>query len=569
MANWEDLRIIDAIEKIEKEEIVLPVIQRELVWDEDKIQLLFDTVLKGDSFGAIMTIKDWRGKEPLFEYRPFIKDYVSGTFIFSTKTEKLSKDISYVIDGQQRFSAFYIGLLGRYNGKELFFDLLSEWDKEDFYFDFASEPNGLKKQVDASDGENKRRTLWYKVKDLFAQLKNAGGQYKFVVTQILSQYSELDLTDEEKERIRENIDNFNTQFLNSRNLGVCEVMINFEKDIYWNRRKAVELFRRLNQGGTRLSALDLMASILKSFSAENEKFLYEDIKEFSDIGLGQDEIIKYIFLLQDNYRKEMSDIEKSDSDFIKDNKKRIISSLKGIRQFLIASGLYDFFAEYNPSVIPLYFIGYHLFHRSSLSVNDVKEYFRDIEKNEDYKLIYRWIFLSLLQKIFRRRGAGWIAYKTGVRKILEVLKDYKNKKFPVDKLFEVYVNHPLNFKPEIDENKLDDYDFDFLMFSIYNKKFRKEDIDHIHPFSILKSRFDVDEINTVVNYQLLDYSINRGDKNDKELKNWVNTITNKADYLKRHLIPNREELWDSVNYKDFLNARKKLIKDKLQEKLTI
>ena len=239
--------------------------------------------------------------------------------------------------------------------------------------------------------------------------------------------------------------------MNSKNLGVCEVMINFEKDIYWNRRKAVELFRRLNQGGTRLSALDLMASILKSFSAKNEKFLYEDIKEFSDIGLGQDEIVKYIFLLQDNHRKEMSDIEKSDSDFIQDNKDRIISSLKGVKQFLIASGLYDFFVEYKPSVIPLYFIGYHLFHKNSVATKDIKEYFRDIEKNKDYKLIYRWIFLSLLQKIFRRRGAGWIAYKTGVRKILEVMKDYKNKEFPVDKIFEMHINHPLNFKPEIDK----------------------------------------------------------------------------------------------------------------------
>ena len=109
MANWEDLRIMDAVEKIQKEEIVLPVIQRELVWDEEKIVLLFDTVLRGDSFGAIMTLKDWN-----------IKDYVKGTFIFSTKTDKLSKDISYVI--------------------EPYLDLLSEWDKEDFYLDFASYP---------------------------------------------------------------------------------------------------------------------------------------------------------------------------------------------------------------------------------------------------------------------------------------------------------------------------------------------------------------------------------------------------------------------------------------------
>ncbi|MDY6822142.1 MAG: hypothetical protein SVN78_11050, partial [Deferribacterota bacterium] len=104
----------------------------------------------------------------------------------------------------------------------------------------------------------------------------------------------------------------------------------------------------------------------------------------------------------------------------------------------------------------------------------------------------------------------------------------------------------------------------------YNKKFRKEDIDHIHPSSILKSRgYNIEEINTVVNYQLLDFSLNRGDKNSKELKDWVNNIANKRDYLNRHLIPECEDLWDSVNYKDFLDVRKKMIADKLKDRLNI
>lgn len=572
MANWEDLRVVDVIEKIQKEEVVLPVIQRELVWDEEKIELLFDTVIRGDSFGAIMTLKDWRDKEPLFEFRPFIKDYTAGKFIFSTKVERLSKDISYVIDGQQRLSAFYIGLTGGYNGKELYFDLLSEWDKEDFYLQFASNPNELKKQVDTSDGGGKRRTLWYRVKDLHSQLKNAGGQYRFVVNQVLNRYKDLNLTDEEKERIRENIDNFNTQFLNSRNLGICEVMINFEKDIYWNRRKAVELFRRLNQGGTKLSALDLMASILKSFSAENERFLYEDIKEFSDINLGQDEIIKLIFLLQDNHKKELPGIEQSDSEFIQNNKERILNSLRGMKQFLKASGLYDFFKDYKPSVIPLYFITYHLFHKKSVHTKDINDYFRNVEKNEDYKLIYRWIYLSLLQKVFRRRGAGWIAYKTGIRKILGVMREHKDKRFPTQESFNVYIAHPLYFKENIDENRLDDYDFDFLMYIIYGKKsgFRREDLDHIHPYSILESKgFSPDKINTVANYQLLDYGINRGDKNNKELKDWISGLINRDDYFKRHLIPNDVNLWISENYEKFVEERKKRITGKLEDELNV
>ena len=570
MANWEDLRIMDMIEKIQKEEIVLPVIQRELVWDEEKIALLFDTVLKGDSFGAIMTLKDWRGKKPLFEYRSFIKDYIKGFFVFSTKSEKLSKDISYVIDGQQRLSAFYIGLTGSYNGKELYFDLLSEWDKEDFYLDFASSPDDLKKQVDISDGNEKRRTLWYGVKDLFSELKNTGEDYDFVYDDIVDKFSDLKLSGEENERVKRNIEKFNQKFINSKIVGICEVLINRKKDVYYNRRKAVELFRRLNQGGTRLSALDLMASILKSFSAENEKFLYKDIKEFADIGLGQDEIIKYIFLLQDNHKKEITDIEKSDSDFIQKNKERIINSLRGVKQFLKASGLYDFFADQRSSIIPLYFIGYYLFHKKSVSTKDITDYFRDVEKNTDYKLIYKWIYLSLLQKIFRRRGAGWIAYKTGIKKILEIMKNYKNKPFPTDKIFKVYKNHPLRFKEDISEDRLDDYDFDFLMYIIYGKKFRREDIDHIHPYSILEAKgYDLDKINTVANYQLIDYRINRGDKNNKELKDWINSLQNKEDYLKRHLIPNNPELWINDNYENFLDERKKLIIEKLEEKLNI
>ena len=133
------------------------------------------------------------------------------------------------------------------------------------------------------------------------------------------------------------------------------------------------------------------------------------------------------------------------------------------------------------------------------------------------------------------------------------MKKHKDKDFPTNEIFKVYIDHPLYFKENIDENRLDDYDFDFLMYIIYGKKFRKEDIDHIHPYFILKFKgYDIDKINTVVNYQLLDYGINRGDKNNKELKDWINGLVNKDDYLKKHLIPDNPDLWTSENYEQFL-----------------
>ena len=141
-----------------------------------------------------------------------------------------------------------------------------------------------------------------------------------------------------------------------------------------------------------------MASTLKSFSAENEKFSYEDIKEFPGIGLEQDETTKYVFLLQNNHRKEITDMEKSESDFNQSKKDRIINSLKGVKQFLKDSVLYDFFVEQKPLVISLYFIRFYFFYKKSVKTEDVTDYFRDVEKSIDYKLIYRRIYLSLLQK---------------------------------------------------------------------------------------------------------------------------------------------------------------------------
>ena len=56
MANWESKTVSEVISKISDNYYVLPVIQRRLVWDEDKMELLFDTLLKGNSFGGIMVL---------------------------------------------------------------------------------------------------------------------------------------------------------------------------------------------------------------------------------------------------------------------------------------------------------------------------------------------------------------------------------------------------------------------------------------------------------------------------------------------------------------------------------
>jgi len=570
MAYWESLRIVDCIESIEKEELVLPVVQRDFVWKSEKIELLFDTLFKGDSFGGIMTIKDLEGKKPIFAYRNFIKDYRDGFMPKSKLYNILSKNISYVVDGQQRLSAFYIGINGSYENMDLYIDLLSEIAHKNFNLKFAESQNELKDKVDNFDGTKKIRTFWYPLKSLYGEIKSYGNNDEAVSDLIIGKFdSEFKFSREETKRVERHIRNITNKLFNHPSIGICEVPIDRSLDEIENRIRVVELFRRLNQGGTKLDGFELMASKLKGFNPEHEAFL-QSIEQFNDIGFGRDEVIKLIFILQDDHKKTIVNISKEDSDFIDKYKDRINCALKGTRFFLEQSNLYEFYKDEKPSIIPLYFIAYFLFHLDK-SCNDIETYFKNAEiDNKNYLLIYRWIFLSMLNKVFRRRGAGWTAYSTGIRKILSVLKDYKNKTFPTEELFDMYYNHPLDFSEDIKKKWLDSYDFDFIMYIIYGKpkSFRKNDIDHIHPKSILHNKnFDNSKINSIRNFQLLDSSTNRS-KQAKELEDWIkNDVKNKKDYLAMHLIPEDKKLWKSDNFEDFLNARGKMIVNKLKDEI--
>lgn len=159
MAIWKTYRVADAVTEIADQKFVLPVIQRSLVWTEDKMELLFDTLLKGDSFGGVMVIEEEKESKPLFNYRAFTKD---GNFIPSIQVDKLSQQQLFVIDGQQRLQSFFIGLKGSINGKVLYFDLYSDFNTE-FEFKFENDTNKLPKISKENIERKIPEHFWYPV----------------------------------------------------------------------------------------------------------------------------------------------------------------------------------------------------------------------------------------------------------------------------------------------------------------------------------------------------------------------------------------------------------------------
>jgi len=562
MAIWKTYRVADIVTEISEEKFVLPVIQRPLVWTEDKMELLFDTLLKGDSFGGIMVIEEEKGSKPLFNYRPFTKD---GELIPSRQVNNLEQLQHFVIDGQQRLQSFYIGLKGSINGKILYFDLYSNYNTQ-FEFEFENDSEKLPKQAKDSADREITEHFWYPVKNLMERLKNTG-KYKMIVKEIINKYQITD--DIKKEYLEENVLSFYENIHNSETVGISKVVINKDLPEIDNRQRIVEMFTRLNNGGTKLSAFDLVASILKGFAWEMEGFLRETLENYEEIGLSQDNLIKLVFILQDNHSKEMASIDGGDADFAIKNRERIKCTLKALKDFLIHAKIYDYYKDGNRSFIPLFFIAYHIYHKQ-IDNNAVSSYFDNYDAgNADFPKMKNWLFHSLVNGVFRSKGAGWIPYKTGIRKLLEEIKNHKNTEFPTDKLFQVYTNHPITFTTSYDTNNLDQLDSSFVYYLMYDqaKTIRTNDIDHIMPKSILEDKkYDWTKINSIKNFQLIDYGTNRGEKNGKAFAAWINNpayVTDKAAFIKLHLIPTDETLWTEDKFENFTEERAKLILTKL------
>ena len=568
MANWESKTVSDVITKISDGQYVLPVIQRRLVWSTEKMELLFDTLLKGNSFGGIMVLEEEKGATPLFAFREFTKDG-SDNISIDSKTP-LAQEQYFVIDGQQRLQSFYMGLTGSYNGKLLYFNLNSDVKNLEYDFQFSSD---LKKLPENQKNENDEiiKNIWYPVSQLYKRAKQIQDPQQ-LQAEITGQ---LKLSGTSKSNTEANILKFYLSFFTLPSIGISKVVINKTLPEIDNKQRIVELFRRLNDGGTKLSSFELVASILKGFCWEMESFLDEMIKSYGDIGIGQDELIKLIFILQDNHKKEMVNVNANDAKFAIEKRTRIKATLEALIKFLHSSKLYNYYNEGNRSAIPLYFISYYIFHQE-IEDDKLSALFDQFDiKSDEFNRLYRWVYISLLNGVFKSKGAGWIPYKTGIRKILDEIKNHKNKDFPEREIYSIYQNHPLHFfEEQIKPEHLDRLDNSIVYYIIYdcNRTVRQQDIDHIHPKNILESKnIPWDKINSISNFQLLDSKTNRGEKNGKEFKEWVSNaqyVEDRNSYLSRHSIPINPDLWDSSNFDEFLKERELLLVRKINQCLT-
>lgn len=241
-ARFEDpLTIAEAVRAIAADELLLPGIQRSFVWKPVQITTLFDSLMRGYPFGAVLVWRTRPMDHKQLRFRRLSTHHSGGSSIPPPARPAASSWVHAVLDGQQRLTAFNIGLRGSYasgprsEAKRLYIDLdapTEDAGAEANQYRFEFRPNG-----DGDDG------AWFPVADAVGLDTDPGAldvALDAVRTAPTAQY-------------RRTLKRLAVVLNNDPVLRV-EVERNADLD------RVLNIFARTNTGGTKLTYVDLLVS---------------------------------------------------------------------------------------------------------------------------------------------------------------------------------------------------------------------------------------------------------------------------------------------------------------------
>ena len=519
--------IKDALDRIASHEYVLPAIQREFVWNPEQICSLFDSVMQGYPFGEFLFWRIAPENSAKYRYYDFVRDYHQRDNPHCPDLGILpNKPLIAVLDGQQRLTAFNIGLRGSmaiklprlwwsspnaFPDRILALDLLAETDRDEegsrYTFGFVDEH-----RIGRHDNH-----LWFKVPD------------------ILTMESGPDMHD----------------WLLSKNLDHCEqsrayrtldrlyrvVHVDPTVAYYEERNQDIEhvlsIFIRRNSGGTVLAYSDLLLSIATSQwdNLDARKEVHQLVDDLNRIGpgfgLSKDFVLKAGLMLTD-----IDSVGFQVRNFTHDNMAKLEQSWSRISDTLISTiqlaasfGFDGSTVRANSALLP---VAYYLYQKGTPDGFVTRGEYED-----DRKTIRGWLIRSIL-KASGIWGSGLDTLLTALRDVLRTATS--NGHFPAVEMRRVMAQRGKNleFSQEEIEDLADMGISDRRTFSLLTLLFPLVDvhrhhfhIDHVFP----RSRFTVarlrnagvgdDQIdnfidcaNRIANLQLLDGDIN----NEKRAK---------------------------------------------------
>lgn len=230
---------------IEKGGFWLPNIKKEFEWNEAKIEKFMDSIMREYPIGTILVLKT---KKPIY-CRRFVNTYSEGVNINTNPEAITDTQKNIVLDGQKRLQSIFVALNGSYNGKELYFNVLSgnNINQNDMKYNF--------KFINEAEKEN----YWIKVKDVIKSDKKPNVNKRNIIKQIEKEIKE-DLSVEIKDRIDDNLDRLIDSF--TINDAICyAVLDDVENEGIYTSIDICDIVESYNSIGSKFIREDLVKAL--------------------------------------------------------------------------------------------------------------------------------------------------------------------------------------------------------------------------------------------------------------------------------------------------------------------
>lgn len=557
------MNIITLLNQIKSGEIVLPAIQRNFVWGEQKIQKLLDSILRGYPIGIVLMWETYND----IQYRRFDEAAESTPPTGFFENEK-GQRLKVVLDGQQRLQSLYIALYGRYQGKSLYFDVLSgrvsdNFEEDKYSFEFMTDSEAEKRNKDTkmleSDDEQDGLRYFLKVSDLFSKSTREKKKLRSEIIEKLN-LSDENQSSEVEDRLEVNIGKLDEVL--TKEVNILKALIIDENKPQGSPERqtdsdVLEIFFRINRQGTPLNRSELIFSMMKLNWKESSTALpefVERINQGNSFELDIDFVIRSLFAVNDLGTKFDVDLlrKKSNMDSVRSSFQQCCDAIKSTidnvqRHCHISSSKA---LGGNANLIPFV---YYFFHCPKRQL-----------PNPEIGNFRKALFLCGFAQPFRRYGDSRLG--RFIRdELLCSLKEGIHT-FPIERLI-VWID----YWEGIDEwgRRLVQGNPRLAACVIQRQadtkthlKLNTQEMDHIFPRSKLRGKFEEAEVNHFANYWLLPKgkNINKYNRHPKE---YLEDVADKE--LKQALID--RELLNYKRYRTFLRTREKKIIKALEKQI--
>jgi hypothetical protein len=436
----------EILEGIHHKGYLLPAIQREFVWDADQVRRLVDSLMRRYPIGSFLIWKVSPETASSYAFYDFLTDYHARDHPYAAKAiVPAGQGVSAILDGQQRLTALNIAVYGSLAVKKKYawWSSTDAFPKKRLYLNLLADadPDDLGLRYDLrflADEEAKpapgEPDAWYPL----TRVMSLAGPGPAMLAEVTARGIGMDQVEGAHQRLYDLYEAFRTAR-----------PINYYLETDQNPDKVLDIFVRVNSGGTTLSYSDLLLSMATNQwqhldAREEVRALVQELntggsREFS---FSKDMALKTALLIAG------VDVRFRVSNFTQDNMKKVEAAWDQTRDSLLrAATLTDMFgfssrALTADSVVVI--IAYYL-HRRSLG----DSYLHSAADSADRLKMQKWVIRSLL-----KRGIWGSALDTLLTRLRRVIDENGQHGFSADALERdmAALGKSLTFDPtEIDE----------------------------------------------------------------------------------------------------------------------